>query len=400
MAGELSEGVEYLFYHFPGEIGVTTLVDLFSLDRVVKETVSAIEKGKEQIYDIAETAKREYSRVQGEVRDLKIQATEIVREVDRLERQAKAARIRLLEVDSHFGEFSEAEIKNAYEQAQEYQVLLTMMREREAQIRSKRDELELSLRNLEATVQKAENLVGQVGVVLDFIGGNLKEFNEKIEELQQRQQIGIQVIKAQEEERKRIAREIHDGPAQAMANVVLRTEFCEKLLDVNSYQVREELQNLKDLVRGTLGDVRKIIFDLRPMSLDDLGLVPALKRYLADYKEKYNLEAEFIFFGQERRLDSALEVGVFRVIQEGLNNVWKHAKASQVKVKLEISNDRLWARIKDNGQGFSLQAVLANTRRESLGLISMRERVELLGGEINFNSVPGQGTEIVIEIPL
>ncbi|MDA8235375.1 MAG: sensor histidine kinase [Clostridia bacterium] len=376
------------------------MVDLLSLDRVVKETIDAIEKGKEQIYDIAESAKKEYIRVKNEVRVLKIQAKDIIQDVDRLERQAKAARLRLLEVDSHFREFTEAEIKNAYEQAQEYQVLLTMMREREAQIRSKRNELELSLRNLEATVQKAENLVAQVGVVLDFISGNLKEVNEKMEELQQRQQIGIQVIKAQEEERKRIAREIHDGPAQAMANVVLRTEFCEKLLDVNPYQVREELQNLKELVRGTLGDVRKIIFDLRPMSLDDLGLVPALKRYLADYKDKYGLEGEFVFFGQERRLDSALEVGLFRVIQEGLNNVWKHAKASKVQVKLEIGNDRLLARVKDNGQGFDLPTVLANTRRESLGLISMRERVELLGGEITFNSALGQGAEILVNIPL
>jgi len=376
------------------------LVDLLSLDLVVKETIKAIEKGKDQIYDIAETARKEYTRVEGEVKALKQQAAEVIKEVDRLERQAKAARLRLLEVDSNFREFSEEEIKQAYEKAQEFQVILTMMREREAQIRSKRDELELSLKNLEVTVQKAENLVAQVGVVLGFISGNLQDVNVKIEELQQRQQIGIQVIKAQEEERKRIAREIHDGPAQAMANVVLRTEFCEKLLDVNPYQVREELNNLKEMVRGTLGDVRKIIFELRPMTLDDLGLVPALKRYLSDYKDKYGLAADLIFFGQERRLDPALEVGVFRVIQEGLNNVWKHAKASQVQVKLEIGGDRLMARIKDNGQGFDLPSVLANTRRESLGLISMQERVELLGGEITINSAPGKGTEIVLNVPL
>ncbi len=373
---------------------------LQSLDKVVKDTIKAIEKGKIQIFDIAETARRECRRVQRELEELRKQTQIIIVEVDELERLSKVARNRLLEVDRDFYKFSEEDIKAAYQRANDYQVRLTQMREREAQMRLKRDELERSLRALGETVEKAEGLVSQVGVVLEFIGGSLKEVNTRLEDLQQRQQIGMRVIKAQEEERKRIAREIHDGPAQAMANVVLRVEFCEKLLDFDPGKVRSELVGLKDMVRNTLKDVRKIIFDLRPMALDDLGLVPALKRYLTDYKDKYQLAANFVFYGKEQRLKPTVEVGLFRVIQEALNNVWKHAKASEVTVKLEISDERATAVIKDDGRGFDLEKALANAGRESLGLTSMRERMELLNGSLTIKTGTGKGTEVLITVPL
>lgn len=371
------------------------------LDEIVKDTLKAIENGKSQIYDIAVSAKRECQRVERELETLKQQSYTIITEVDELERLSKSARKRLAEVDENFHTFSEDDIKNAYLLANDYMVQLSLMRERESQIRLKRDELERSLKSLRETVVKAETLISQVAVVLDFIGGTLQEVNTKLEDLQQRQQIGVQVIKAQEEERKRIAREIHDGPAQAMANVVLRVEFCDKLLDFDPDKVRSELSSLKDMVRSTLQDVRKIIFDLRPMALDDLGLVPALKRYLADYKEKYHLVANFVSLGHERRIKPTVEVGLFRVIQEALNNVWKHARATEVVVRLELSEARATAVIKDNGRGFNLeQALQANTGRESLGLTSMRERIELLDGTMEIKTGSNQGTEVIVSVPL
>ncbi|MFZ3171751.1 MAG: sensor histidine kinase [Carboxydocellales bacterium] len=371
-----------------------------NLNKVVKDTLKAIEKSKTQIFDIAETARRECQRVQRELAELQKQTRIVIIEVDELERLSKVARNRLVEVDRDFYKFSEEDIKAAYLRANDYLVRLTQMRERESQMRQKRDELERSLKSMEETVEKAEGLVSHVGVVLDFLGRNLQSVNTRLEDLEQRQQVGIQVIKAQEEERKRIAREIHDGPAQAMANVVLRVEFCDKLLDFDPGKVREELASLKDMVRNTLKDVRKTIFDLRPMALDDLGLVPALKRYITDYKEKYLLNVNFVFYGKEQRLNPTVEVGLFRVIQEALNNVWKHAQATEVSVKLEIINERATAIVKDNGRGFNLEQALANAGRESLGLTSMRERVELLNGTLKIKTVNQKGTEILLTVPL
>lgn len=371
-----------------------------SLDDIVKKTKSAIESSKQQIFEIGESALKEYHRVEKELFTLSKETDQVIKEVDQLERFGKLARIRLVEVDQNFQKYTEADIKKAYETAQDIQVKLTVMRERETQMRNKREELQRSLINLKDTAEKAESLMSQIGVVLEFLGGSLHSVNSQLEDLQYKQNISFRVIKAQEEERKRIAREIHDGPAQAMANVVLRVEFCEKLFQKDKDKVVEELKSLKSLVRGTLQDVRKIIFDLRPMALDDLGLIPALKRYVAEYREKYNQAAELVILGQERRLESTIEVGAFRIIQESLNNIWKHAKAKHVLIRVELREDYLAFSITDNGVGFSFDEYLARENSQSMGLLGMKERVELLGGSLDIKTEPGKGTDISVNIPL
>lgn len=375
-------------------------MDTNVLDKVVQDTMRAIENAKEQIFEIAENARQECNRVRLELSEIKQQTLGMIKIVDDLERKEKLARIRLMEVSRNLVKYKEKDIFEAYEHATAVQVQLSTMREREHYLRQKRDELNRSLRNLEETVKRAENLVSTVGVVLGFIESNLKEINLKLDNMQHRQQMGLQIIKAQEEERKRVAREIHDGPAQAMSNIVLRTEVCQKLIDVDPSRLRGELQELKDLVKGTLQDVRKIIFDLRPMTLDDLGLIPTLKRYLADFKDKNNLTVEFKCFGQERRFRPTLEVAIFRLIQESLNNIRKHAEASKVDVKLEVTLQTVVIRIKDNGKGFDVDDILATRNGNSFGLLGMYERVDLINGQIEFFSKPGQGTEVVIKVPV
>ncbi|MGB9825687.1 MAG: sensor histidine kinase, partial [Desulfofundulus sp.] len=206
--------------------------------------------------------------------------------------------------------------------------------------------------------------------------------------------------KAQEEERKRVAREIHDGPAQMMANIVMRAEFCLKLLEVEPGRLKEELNALRELVRQSLQDVRKIIFDLRPMVLDDLGLVAALKRYVADFKEQYGIAAEFSFFGQDRRLPVSTEVTLFRIVQECLNNVRKHSAARSVLIKMEILPDKVNLLIRDDGKGFVLEEIKNNNRPGGYGLINIRERAQLLNGSVQVNTAPGKGTAVYVTVPL
>src|SRR5690606_17272813 len=116
------------------------------------------------------------------------------------------------------------------------------------------------------------------------------------------------IIRAQEEERRRIARGIHDGPAQSLANLVLRAEYCEQLLDKRPELLKQELQSLKQFARNNLEDIRKIIFDLRPMDLDDLGLIPAIQRYATDFSVTHQIPVEVVVMGDQRRFSSAMEV--------------------------------------------------------------------------------------------
>lgn len=211
----------------------------------------------------------------------------------------------------------------------------------------------------------------------------------------------LEILIAIEEERKRIARDIHDGPAQSLANVVLRLEICEKLLDENPQKGKVELENLKKLVKDSLKGMRQLIFDLRPMTLDDLGLIPAIKRFLKDFESHFQISTNLLISGEEKRLNQKTETGLFRIIQEALNNVAKHSQARKVRVTIAINQRYVIINITDDGKGFEVDKVLSREySSESLGLPGIRERAELLGGKLTVKSSPGKGASITVNVPL
>lgn len=373
-------------------------MEVEALDRVVQETLMALESGKEAIYDIAENACSEVERVQEELLVIQRQTLETIQEVDRLTKLEKQARLHLMTVSRDFHRYDEETVKGAYDRAMNLQVRLFVLREQEKNLRQRRDELERSLRRLRHTVEKAEMLVTRIGVVLQFLHGTLSQISVQLGNAQKQQQLALKVLLAQEEERRRIAREIHDGPAQALANIVLRADYCEQLLSRDPAKLKQELEKLKGLVRASLRDIRKIIFDLRPMPLDDLGLAGGVRRFLEDFQERYGLPVEFLFFGRELRYDPVLEVAVFRIIQEALNNAQKHAAAGRVTVKLELHPRQVLAVIRDDGKGFVPGEMVDGG--EHYGLINMRERARFLGGEVRITSAPGEGTEVIVMIPV
>ena len=286
---------------------------------------------------------------------------------------------------SDFDAYTEEDIEEAYKKAREAQIKLFTLREKERQLRQRRDDLERHLQRVESIARRAERLVERINVVFKMLAGNVDTITGQLEESYKKQQLGVWLIHAQEEERRRVSRELHDGPAQNLANIVMRLELMERLWDRDQKRVKKELANLKDTVRQNLADIRCIIFDLRPMALDDLGLVPALKRYLADYSDKYEMDIDFLFYGEERRLDLAREVAVFRMIQEAITNVRKHAGTDRAQVKLEMAPENMVVIVRDNGQGFDVDKV-REQRRESFGLLGMQERVGLFGGEFKVKS--------------
>jgi len=376
--------------------------DLAALDAIIKETIAAIGTSREMIYDIAEEAREEYRRLEEEVKKLQRETAAVIDRVDALEQLDQWARWRLMEVSRDFDRYTEDDIRRAYEEAKNVQVELALYREREKLLRQRRDDLERSLRRLEQTVSKAEKLLSQVGVVIQYLEGSLDDLSQQLEGMQQRQELAVGIIKAQEEERRRVAREIHDGPAQALANLVFRVEFCEKLLAAGRLpELQGELAELKGLIKGSLQEVRKIIFDLRPMALDDLGLVPALRRYLEGLEEREGLGVYLTVTGEAVRLASVVEVGLFRIVQEALQNVLKHARAATVRVTLSYGREQLRLSVRDDGRGFDLREI-ENRGPEGgrFGLISMRERAELLGGRLEVQSAPGQGTRVTVAVPI
>jgi two-component system sensor histidine kinase DegS len=204
-------------------------------------------------------------------------------------------------------------------------------------------------------------------------------------------------MEAQEKERQRISLQMHDGPAQMLSNLVLRAEICERLLVRDPEQARKELGTLKQSINNTLQDTRRFIFDLRPMILDDLGLIPTLRRYAQDFGEKFGLNIAVTAQNMDNRLPRHYEVALFRFVQEALANVAKHANAASVRITLDLFNDQLRVVIEDDGTGFNPDEALKDRPgRRAIGVAIMCQQIEtLLHGQLSIDSAPGQGTRVV-----
>ncbi|WP_352418840.1 sensor histidine kinase [Proteiniborus sp.] len=375
-------------------------IDLKRMNDIIEKTITTIDSGRKEIFEIAENARKECERIKNELTSIQQKISLFILEVEQLEREERRAKAKLMMVSKDFSRYSEEDIRLAYEEANNIRIKHIIKQQEEKEYIGKRTELEISFKKTYEIVQKAEKLVSQVGVAMDFLKGNLSDIFETIEDMNKKQYLGIKIIEAQEEERMRVSREIHDGPAQSMANVVLKAELCEKLLSIDINQSKQELGNLKDIVRNSLKDIRKIIFDLRPMSLDDLGLIPTIKRYTDNFIEEIGINVEVLVLGEQEAIKPIIEIACFRIIQEALNNISKHSKAKDVLIKIEQNMDKLSIVIKDNGIGFEMDKQNRNPRVSGFGLIGMKERAELLGGKLDIVSVPGEGTKIILSIPL
>ena len=367
------------------------------LGEIMKATLAAIESGKEEIFVIAETSRTETLRLTIELAQHKSDISEIILQVNQQEKVVRLMRQRLMEVNRGHQKYTQDEMFETYSQAKDAQVNLQLLQAKEIQLRKRRDDLDRSLRQMKATVVRAQNLMTQVSMAISLLQGGIAD-SLQTQNHEQKIEMGLRVIRAQEEERRRVAREIHDGPAQTLANIVLRLEIAEKLLEYDPTRVKAELIDLKNLVRSNLQDIRRIIFDLRPMALDDLGIVPAISKYLTNFQETYGIICNFIIEGREIRLLPALEVALFRLVQEGMTNVAKHAHSTKVDITLIYQQDWTIARIRDYGKGFEVSFALI-TPGEHFGLLGMRERVEMFSGHFSIESILGKGTTIELSIP-
>jgi two-component system sensor histidine kinase DegS len=205
------------------------------------------------------------------------------------------------------------------------------------------------------------------------------------------------LINAQEVERQRLSRQMHDGPAQALSNFILQTEIAMRLFDVDQNRAKDELGSLKNSAMSTFQKVREFIFELRPMMLDDLGLVPTINRYVDSYRTQTGLDIDLVISGSDIRMESYLEVLIFRSIQELLSSASHHSQASKIKIQLNIDNDSVRVSIDDNGKGNQAEEAASDS---NLGIKLIRDRIEMLGGRMDIDSVENQGTRVSIEMPM
>jgi len=378
-------------------------IDSKLLDEILDKMIGTVAGSKDEIFLIGEQSRQQYESLVEELVEIKKQVNTVIDEGDKLEAQARLARNRLSQVSKNFKDFSEEEIREAYEKAHKLQVEHSMLQQHEKQLRDRRDDLERRLLGLQEIIERSEALVGQISVVLNYLNSDLRQVGMLLEDAQQKQDFGLRIIEAQEEERKRVSREIHDGPAQMLANVMMRSDLIERIYrERGAEEGFKEIRNLRKNVRNALYEVRRIIYDLRPMALDDLGLIPTLRKYM-DTIEEYNGKTKIHFqsIGEidGHRLPPRFEVALFRLAQEAVTNALKHADANEIAVKVEVTCESITMIVKDDGKGFNIKEAKGNKDKKSFGLIGMKERVDLLGGKMTIDSKVGLGTFIMFQVP-
>ena len=323
---------------------------------------------------------RELDETQRALREITLMIEHSQGELAKLTQRNAAITSHLQQVQKQAGGSPAEEIRMAYDSALDAQQRLFVMRGQLEKLQSDRAHLEKYKTVLEQGSARG-------AVIAGALPSGAKSPLDGIE----------MIVNAQEAERQRLSRQMHDGPAQALSNFILQTEIAMRLLEADPAQAREELGSLKMAAMGTFQKVRNFIFELRPMMLDDLGLVPTIRKYVDAFKEQTGLEVNLNVTGSDRRLEPYLEVMLFRAVQELLGNAARHSQASLVKMQVDMGSHAVRVVVDDNGKGFDTDSL---KDAASLGLKLIRDRAEMLGGKFEMDSTAGKGTRISFSVPV
>ncbi|XWX04628.1 histidine kinase [Aggregatilineales bacterium SYSU G02658] len=345
--------------------------------------------GSNPVEELTTAISAEMATTRRRLTEVKSQLDQMQLQVDREQMRYSGIAAEIRNIKENLDTVPREDIRDKYDEALEARFRLATMRGQLEKIESIYNELESrqSLMNLVISkLQGAESLPASIGD--NGVSGNLDV---------------VGIINAQEDERMRLSRAIHDSIAQALTNFILQSEICQRLFDRNPERAAEELNNLKLNANNTFQKVREFIFDLRPMMLDDLGVAPTVRKYLDNYRDKNDIETQVTILGEERRLENYREVLIFRSIQDLLISARDYASPTAVNVTLDLTGNRIKVTVEDDGRAFDTSKVTArendtnDARVQTLRML--KSKLELIGGSMQLNSSDNEGSSIRLEIP-
>ena len=323
----------------------------------------------------------EQHKITAEVRELDLLVESTLTEISRLKAREDQTKARVQEIRGNPGGHQREEIFAATD---EHSTALSRRMTMEAQLASLQSKRKL-LDRTRALITAAQNHVHNSSQSAPLPADTAPIIDES--------RLLQAVVDTQEEERKRIARQVHDGPAQAMANVVLQSEISERLFEVDPQRSRTELAALRQMVNKTLQELRGFIFELRPMILDDLGLVPTMRRYVQTLIDKHGIRIDFSSTGRDRRLPSDDEVAIFRLIQDSLVERIEKATAKDLVLGMTWKDDKLEILLQSDGKELPPDGELQSGLRRS-------ERLDLLHGESQHETRPDGTVVLNVHVPI
>lgn len=382
-------------------MNATEKIDILSVNKIFDNVIESIDHSRDRILDLVSDARKEYELLKEQLEKVQWKIDNAITKVDDLEKKDRIARNSLAVVSKNFRSNSESEIKKAYDKATEIRIALKIAQKEEESLREERNRVEIAIKNAIKNIQNAEQVVHQVSVAASYLKGEILDALEEAG-FGMNMIMGVRILEAQENERRRISRDIHDGPAQRVANIVMKADLCEKIARKDLDAGLKELSTLKEASRIALKEVRDIIYNLRPMSLDDLGLNKTIEMNTFSVFEGMDIHIDYDLAKVPDTLEEIIQLAVFRISQEILNNIKKHSGASNIYIKTEYGTKYMRLTIGDDGKGFNVDETIIRVKNEkkNYGLLGMMERVEQLKGEINIDSSELTGSVFSIKLPL
>lgn len=279
-------------------------------------------------------------------------------------------------------------------------VLNKKNKEKMAELETEEKEIMKRQEALKLHLNEILDRMAELDSVIAVASENQKAEDSFEKEMDYNEIFRLKILETQENERQRIARDLHDSSVQNMTNLVHKMELCSKLIELDPIRCKLELMTMSKITHDIIDEMRNMIYDLRPMSFDDIGLDVTIERELQRIKSATNVNINFVVEGEQVSLKPVVGITLLRIIQEACNNTIKYADANLISVKLKFNEHAVSITIADDGKGFDLNHIEPGDRNTGFGLPMMRERVYLLSGNIRIDSNEKDGTTILVEVPL
>ncbi|QUH22164.1 sensor histidine kinase [Alkaliphilus sp. B6464] len=360
-----------------------------------KNIESSLREDKKSILQVSQEANELLLKLQYELNMITEDIKDIIRQLENLQNEYEYSKKELINITNELKNNNGHNNQNKYKGKYNHTIqIYTMLKEKqkiEKEMQDKRKDLEKQFKEVHELSKITTESINRVNIIireLDNHEDNINKNNYK-----------NKIAKAQEFERRKIAREIHDGPAQDLGAIIMHTEIIKKYIELDKGKAKEQLTILSELAKDTLKYMRNILYELRPLDFEDNEYESIIVDYVKKTKEKYGMNVETRFLDPENmlnKLESSVKLNTFRIVQESLNNIKKHANATLVKLKMEVVNNNFVVIvISDNGVGFDMKS-----KTDSYGITGLYERVELIGGDIRIESEKNKGTRLKVQIPL
>ena len=351
----------------------------------------------DQLNALVTQFRREKAGIADQRREMAILIKQAGAEIERLTQRNREVSYQMRQLEANLDGYSRAEIRQMCLSSQEAQMRLFMMQSQLEQLRNRQADLDKTEELLDRVLEVADSLKG---LRPEQLASPAEERPASSEQAATPRESLAALLRAIELAHQRVSRQLQDGPAQVLSDLILRAEVCERLVERDRHKAKDEMGQLRTAASSALKSTRQLVYELQPPPLEELGLLTALRRYIEASSASKACKIELHVSGKDRRLPPSAEVATFRIIQEAIANAAQHSGAARVDVDLRFGAAEVVVTVADTGRGFDAEAALAAARsRGHSGLADLESRAELIGATLEIRSKPGAGCTVTLSVP-